>query len=170
MDGPGDALISQIIDDRVRILVTIMDFVDILDTRTKGSVVELCVESYEVSLVCPVEPMLDLTRLRELRRSNTILDGIDPQVMTVLMPCSCPLEAGQRGRALVEKMKAANIPVTASNRASAAVNGRTREEVQAQLDRMNRVMNGETPIVFYRGRAKNNPSFEDVQLEYRTSQ
>src|ERR1700722_9545000 len=79
MDGPGDALISQIIDDRVRILVTIMDFVDILDTRTKGSVVELCVESYEVSLVCPVEPMLDLTRLRELRRSNTILDGIDPQ-------------------------------------------------------------------------------------------
>jgi hypothetical protein len=24
------------------------------------------------------------------------LDGIDPQVMTVLMPCGCPLEAGQR--------------------------------------------------------------------------
>jgi hypothetical protein len=31
------------------------------------------------------------------------------------------------------------------------------------------VMNGETPIVFFRGRAKANPSFEDVQLEYRTS-
>jgi hypothetical protein len=98
------------------------------------------------------------------------LDGVDPQVMTVLMPCGCPLEAGQRGRALVERMKAANIPVTASNQASASVNGRSREEVQAQLDRMNRVMNGETPIVFYRGRAKNNPSFEEVQLEYQTSQ
>jgi hypothetical protein len=98
------------------------------------------------------------------------LDGIDPQVMTVLMPCGCPLAAGQRGRALVEKLKAANIPVTASSHAGVTVNGRSREEVQAQIDRMNRVMSGETPIVFYRGRAKNNPSFEDVQLEYQTSQ
>ena len=98
------------------------------------------------------------------------LDGIDPQVMTVLMPCGCPLEAGQRGRALVEKIKAANIPVIASNKAEATVKGRTQEDLEAQIDLMNRVMGGETPIVFYRGRAKNNPSFEDVQLEYQTSQ
>jgi len=98
------------------------------------------------------------------------LNGIDPQVMTVLMPCGCPLEAGQRGRALVEKLKAANIPVTASNKAEATVNGRTREEFEAKMDLMNRVMGGETPIVFYRGRAKNNPSFEDVKLEYQTAQ
>jgi hypothetical protein len=35
---------------------------------------------------------------------------------------------------------------------------------------MNRVMGGETPIVFYRGRARNNPSFAEVQLEYQTAQ
>jgi hypothetical protein len=98
------------------------------------------------------------------------LNGIDPRVMTVLMPCGCPLEAGQRGRALVAKLKAANIPVTASDRAEATVSGRTREDVEAQMELMNRVMGGQTPIVFYRGRAKNNPSFEDVKLEYETSQ
>jgi hypothetical protein len=60
--------------------------------------------------------------------------------------------------------------VIASNKAEATVKGRTQEDLEAQIDLMNRVMGGETPIVFYRGRAKNNPSFEDVQLEYQTSQ
>jgi len=97
------------------------------------------------------------------------LDGINPMEMTVLMPCGCPLAAGQRGRALVEKLKAANIPVTASAEAHVRVNAHSRAELDAKMDLMNRVMTGETPIVFYKGRAKNNPSFDDVLLEYQTA-
>jgi len=98
------------------------------------------------------------------------LNGINPLEMTVLMPCGCPLAAGQRGRALVEKLKAANVPVTASSEAQCTIQAKSREELDAKMALMNRVMNGETPIVFYKGRAKNNPSFEDVLLEYQTAQ
>jgi hypothetical protein len=97
-------------------------------------------------------------------------DGINPFVMTVLMPVGCPLEAGRRGRALIEKMKAANIPVTASSNAQVHVNAATRAEFDAKMSLVNKVMGGETPIVFFKARAKNNPSFEDVLLEYQTSQ
>lgn len=96
-------------------------------------------------------------------------NGIDPTVVTVFMPVGCPLEAGRRGRALIERIKAARIPVTASSSAQVTVNARTRAEYDAKMGLANRVMGGETPIVFYRGRAKNNPSFEDVLLEYQTS-
>lgn len=98
------------------------------------------------------------------------LDGVDPLVMTVLMPCGCPLEAGQRGRALVAKLKAANIPVTASAEAHATINARSKAELDAKMQMMNSLMGGETPIVLYKGRAKNNPTFEDVLAEYRATQ
>jgi hypothetical protein len=97
------------------------------------------------------------------------IDGVNPLVMTVLMPCGCPLEAGQRGRALVDKIKAANIPVTASSEVHATIKGQTREELEAKMEMMNSIMSGETPIVLYKGRAKNNPTFDDVLAEYQTS-
>jgi hypothetical protein len=97
------------------------------------------------------------------------LDGVDPTVMTVMMPCGCPLEAGRRGQVLVDRLKAAGIPVTASASAHVTLKGNSAEDLQAQMALANKVMEGETPIVFYRGRAKNNPSFDDVALEYRTA-
>lgn len=100
------------------------------------------------------------------------LDGINPNVMTVLMPCGCPMEAGVRGQALVDKMKAADIPVVASNHASINVSASSQEEMerkQAMLSKLTAIMNGETPIVFYHGRAKNNPSFDDVQREFAST-
>jgi hypothetical protein len=97
------------------------------------------------------------------------IDGVNPLVITVLMPCGCPLEAGQRGRALVEKIKAANIPVTASSEVHASISARSKAELDVKMRMMSSVMNGDTPIVLYKGRAKNNPTFEDVLAEYRTS-
>jgi hypothetical protein len=118
--------------------------------------------------------MAALPRSRAASRAGFVdafaLDGIDPRVMTVLMPCGCPEAAGVRGRALVDKLKAANIPVTASLSAGVTLAGMSPDQMQAKMALMNRVMNGETPIVFYKGRAKNNPSFDDVRTEYQTSQ
>ena len=96
-------------------------------------------------------------------------DGTSPYVVTVLMPVGCPLEAGRRGRALIDKLKAANIPVTASSTARTTVKAHTKAEFDAKMERVNRVMTGETPVVFFKGRAKNNPTFEDVLAEYQTS-
>jgi hypothetical protein len=96
-------------------------------------------------------------------------DGVDPYVVTVFMPTCCPLAAGQRGRALVEKIKSAGIPVTASSDCHMTLKGSSRSEIEAKIALSNKQMMGETPIVFYKGRVKNNPSFEEVQLEYQTS-
>jgi len=113
-------------------------------------------------------------RNRAASRSGSIdavqPDGTSPYVVTVLMPVGCPLEAGKRGRALIDKLEAANIPVTASSTARTTANARTKAEFDAKMERVNRVMTGETPVVFFKGRAKNNPSFEDVLAEYQTSQ
>ncbi|HWA08270.1 MAG TPA: hypothetical protein VG838_02270 [Opitutaceae bacterium] len=96
-------------------------------------------------------------------------EGVNPGVMTVFMPVGCPLEAGRRGRALVEKMQAAHIPVTASSEARLAIQANSQAELDAMLKKSNAVMTGKIPIVFFRGRAKNNPSFEDVLAEYRAA-
>jgi hypothetical protein len=94
-------------------------------------------------------------------------DGVSPYVVTLLMPVGCPLEAGRRGKALIEKLKAANIPVTATAEAHVSVKAHSQEELDAMIAMTNKVMTGETPIVFFKGRAKNNPSFDDVVAEYR---
>jgi hypothetical protein len=97
-------------------------------------------------------------------------DGTDPRIVTVLMPVGCPMEAGRRGRALLDKIRAANIPVEALSNARVTIKARSKAEFDAKMERVNKVMGGETPIVFFKGRAKDNPSFEDVLLEFRTSQ
>ena len=96
-------------------------------------------------------------------------DGVNPDVMTVFTPAFCPMAAGVRGRALVAKMKAANIPVVESSKASIEVHAKDQAEADIKrelLVRLNTIMTGETPIVFYQGRAKNNPSIADVQMEF----
>jgi hypothetical protein len=97
-------------------------------------------------------------------------DGLDPSVMTVFMPENCPMEAGVRGRALVERMKEANIPLAVSDHASMQVRANTKAEFDAKMELARKgtaVMGGEPPIVFYKGRAKANPSIEEVILEYQ---
>src|SRR5476649_2043415 len=97
-------------------------------------------------------------------------EGVSPTVMTVFMPVGCPMEEGRRGRALIEKMKAANIPVTASSNANVQIRAQTQAEFDAKMALMNKVTTGGTPIVFFKGRAKNNPSFKDVMVEFQTAQ
>ena len=98
-------------------------------------------------------------------------DEVNPEVMTVFTPQFCLMAAGVRGRALVAKMKSADFPVETSSSAKIQIHASTEAEFEAKkrlLSKTAEVMNGETPIVFFKGRAKANPSFEDVQLEYRT--
>ena len=99
-------------------------------------------------------------------------DGVNPNVMTVLTPCGCPMEAGVRGSELVAKLKAAGVPVVASSQVSIkfmATNAADARNMRAQLDRLSTVMQGPTPIVLYQGRAKNNPNIEDVLQEYASA-
>ena len=100
-------------------------------------------------------------------RDAMVPEGVSPYVVTLFMPVGCPLDAGRRGRALIEKLKAADIPVTATADAHMSVNAQSKAELDAKVAQANALMTGETPIVFYKGRAKNNPSFDDVLAEYR---
>ena len=95
------------------------------------------------------------------------LTGVKPDVVTVFMPQNCPLPDGRRSQTLLEKIRAAGIPVSSSSSASAAINGSSAEEIAAKQEKMNRLMSGPVPIVFFKNRAKNNPSFDDVMLEFK---
>ncbi len=102
---------------------------------------------------------------------TVIPDGLNPNVMTVFTPPNCPLEAGIRGRALIAKMKDAHIPVAVASEARVSAQADSAAALQAKLELIRQsatVLSGETPIVFYKGRGKNNPSFEDVQLEFQS--
>lgn len=100
-------------------------------------------------------------------RDAAVPDGVSPYVVTLLMPVGCPLEAGRRGRALMDKLKAADVPVAATAEAHVSVKAGSQAELDRMVAQANQLMTGDTPIVFYKGRAKNNPSFDDVLAEYQ---
>jgi hypothetical protein len=102
-------------------------------------------------------------------RDAVVPDGVSPYVVTLLMPVGCPLEAGRRGRALIEKLKAANIPVAATAEAHVSVKAHSKEELDNMIAMANKLMTGDTPIVFYKGRAKNDPSYDEVVSEYQAA-
>ena len=100
-------------------------------------------------------------------KAMMIPDGVDPNVVTVMTPEQCPAEWGKRGRGLVARLKEANIPVAVTGSLNISTNSRTREERDNLIALGQGLQRGELPIVFYRGRAKNNPAFGDVLAEYQ---
>ena len=86
--------------------------------------------------------------------------------LVILAPPHCPSEQGRRADELVRQLAADGIPCSRSVGANVSAE---REATKDELDRLNRVMLGELPIVFINGRAKNNPDIADVEGEYRST-
>ena len=75
-----------------------------------------------------------------------------------------PEAAARRADELAERLARDGIPVTRTHNVSfPAVNGTD------ELQRVNRVMQGELPIVIVHGRGKANPTLDEVLAEYRGS-
>ena len=89
-------------------------------------------------------------------------DGMSAHGVVVFAPDNCPSDAAQRAYALVSELGGQGIPVV---RASAASFDNLPDAATAA--RVRAVMQGEIPIVFVNGKAKADPSVQDVLAEYR---
>ena len=90
-------------------------------------------------------------------------DGMSPHGVVVFAPENCPSDAAQRAYALISDLGGRGVPVV---RASAASFDNLPDAATAE--RIRAVMGGEIPVVFVRGKAKANPSVQDVLAEYRS--
>jgi hypothetical protein len=83
----------------------------------------------------------------------------------VLAAENCPKEDARRADNLAEELGRRNIPYTRAHSANFDVPNPD----PAILRRLDSVMKGALPIVFVNGRAKANPTLDEVLAEYRAS-
>ncbi|HJR74367.1 MAG TPA: hypothetical protein VJ806_12085 [Luteimonas sp.] len=89
-------------------------------------------------------------------------DGVPAKGVVIFTPQNCPSEAAQRARRLMGRLSDHGVPYRQTD--SAEFSSLTSQE---QADRVTAVMNGDIPIVYVNGRAKANPTPEEVIAEYR---
>lgn len=90
-------------------------------------------------------------------------DGQNPRSVYVIAAENCPHEDAQRADRLAEDLGRKGIPVVRSHNISFSLNGAD----SSVANRISSVMNGPLPIVFVQGRAKSNPSLDEVLAEYQ---
>jgi hypothetical protein len=93
-----------------------------------------------------------------------IPDGQEPAIVYVVAAENCPHEEAQRADRLAEDLSRGNISVQRMHHV-----GFTSIKDASEAQRVSAVMNGELPIVFVNGRAKANPSIEDVIAEFKSA-
>lgn len=91
-------------------------------------------------------------------------DGQDPATVFVVAAQNCPHEAAQRADRLAEELARRGIPVQRTHEVRFHF---TSPPESSMVDRMKGIMNGPLPVVFVHGRAKSNPSLDDVIAEFR---
>lgn len=90
-------------------------------------------------------------------------DGVSARGVVVFTPRNCPSEAAQRARRLMSRLSSENVPYRQTD--SAEFSNIVSQE---QADQVIAVMEGPIPVVYVNGRAKANPSAEEVLAEYRS--
>ena len=91
--------------------------------------------------------------------------GQSPSAVIVVAAENCPHEDAQRADRLAEDLSRSGVPVVRAH----SIGFDTTSGDQDVLGRINRVMTGQLPIVFVRGRAKANPTLSEVLAEFRGS-
>jgi len=91
-------------------------------------------------------------------------DGQDPATVFVVAAQNCPHEEAKRADRLAEDLARQGIPVQRTHDVRFHF---TAPPDPAMVDRMKGIMNGPLPVVFVHGRAKSNPSLDDVIAEFR---
>lgn len=90
-------------------------------------------------------------------------NGAPSNTVVVVAAENCPHEDAQRADRLTAELKGRGIPVQRSHEVSFTIDSPD----SAVPERINAVMNGQLPIVFINGRAKPNPSLDDVIAEFK---
>jgi hypothetical protein len=89
-------------------------------------------------------------------------DGQAGRGIVIFAPRDCPSDAAQRAEALARHLSAQGVPYMRSENAEFG-NLSSQDEVAKVLS----VMDGPVPVVFVNGKAKANPTPEEVVAEYR---
>lgn len=89
-------------------------------------------------------------------------DGVSALGVVIFAPENCPSEAAQRARQLAGHLSAQRIPYQETSNADFST-----LSSQDEANRVMSVMNGPVPVVYVNGRAKANPTPEEVVAEYR---
>jgi hypothetical protein len=89
-------------------------------------------------------------------------DGQADRGVIIFAPADCPSDAAQRAEALARHLSAQGVPYLRSQNAEFGSLA-SQDEVSKVLS----VMNGPVPVVFVNGKAKANPTPEEVVAEYR---
>lgn len=93
-------------------------------------------------------------------------DGQDSRTVFVVAARGCPHEDAQRADRLTEDLSRRGIPVERVDH----VDFRFASPPDSlTMGRINKVMKGPLPIVFVAGRAKSNPSLDEVVIEFEGS-
>jgi hypothetical protein len=92
-------------------------------------------------------------------RRNTVI---------IFAPLNCPSDGAQRADALADELTSRGIPNVRSNSYGATVTNPTADQ-EAKIQRTQDVMNAGVPAVIINGRAKANPTLDEVIAEYSGS-
>ncbi len=90
--------------------------------------------------------------------------GSSPNQVLVIAAENCSADAARRADDLEADLRHQGIPVRRTSQVNFEFSGGDSSDL---LNRINRVMNAEPPIVFVRGRAKANPTLAEIVAEYR---
>ena len=94
------------------------------------------------------------------------VDGQRDRTVFVIAAQNCPHDAAQRADHLADALSRQGIPVERTNQAHFHF---TSQPTSETIDRISAVMNGPLPVVFIDGRAKSNPSLDEVAAQFRQS-
>jgi hypothetical protein len=92
-------------------------------------------------------------------------DGAASDSVLILAPVNCPREGARRADALAQRLRALGIPAVRSN--SYSVASLTRENAASVKRAVEVLQTNLVPVVFVNGRAKANPTSDEVAAEYR---
>jgi hypothetical protein len=92
--------------------------------------------------------------------------GQDADVVLILAALNCGKEPARRADALARALEEREVPHQRINRVSFNFSGESKEDLEAESARLEAVMKGPLPIVFVSGKAKANPTLEEVLAEF----
>lgn len=93
------------------------------------------------------------------------VEGQSTDAVLVVAAENCPHEDAQRADSLAADLSRKGVPVVRTH----TINFNLPGPDSAVVDRINSVMTGSLPIVFVHGRAKPNPTLEEVVDEYQNA-
>jgi hypothetical protein len=91
------------------------------------------------------------------------VSGGNANAVLIVAAENCPEEAAQRADRLADNLTRQGVPVSRVHTVSFEIPGND----MSIANRVTSLMNGELPIVFVHGKAKSNPTLDEVAAEYR---